>query len=126
MLPSAQTTANTARVEPSGDRPNSAVPTAPVASAPGIACTGMRGVRLPAYTPPVSGFGAPASGSPVGSRMLDEPIPLTPCGALAGHSRPKALLIERPSGLATPVKSAVTANGLLTPLKNAGLFALNI
>src|SRR6266508_2399009 len=125
-LPSASATQKTARPEPSGDRPRNAVPTAPRPSAPGKTCVGRRVVRSPAKTPPACGFGAPASGIPVGSRIVDVPIPSSPVGALAGHSRPKALLIERPSGLLTPVKLAVTANGLLTPLKNAGLFALNI
>src|SRR5262249_38037814 len=125
-LPSAMTTQKTARPEPSGDRPRNAVPTAPWLSAPGKTCVGRRGVRAPAKTPPACGFGAPASGIPVGSRIVDVPIPSSPVGALAGQRRPKALLIERPSGLLTPVKLAVTANGLLTPLRNAGLFALNI
>src|SRR5262245_37488778 len=125
-LPFASATQKTARPEPSGDRPRKAVPTAPRSSAPGKTCAGRRGVRLPAKTPPVCGFGAPARGIPLGSRIVDVPIPSSPAGALAGHRRPKALLIEIPSGLLTPVKLAVTANGLLTPLTNAGLFALNI
>src|SRR5262245_14823682 len=125
-LPSAITTQKTARPEPSGDRPRNAVPTAPRLSEPGKTCIGRRGVRLSANTPPACGFGAPASGTPVGSRIVDVPIPSSPVGALAGHRRPKALLIERPSGLPTPVKLAVTASGLLTPLRNGGLFALNI
>src|SRR5215831_19161764 len=117
--PSASATQKTARPEPSGDRPRNAVPTAPRLSAPGKTCAGRRGVRLPAKTPPACGFGAPASGIPVGSRIVDVPIPSSPVGALAGHRRPKPL-IERPCGLLTPVKLAVTANGLLTPLRNAG------
>jgi hypothetical protein len=48
MLPSAHTTANTALVEPSGDRPRSTVPTVPVFSAPDMICAGNRGVKLPA------------------------------------------------------------------------------
>src|SRR5712691_4491796 len=40
--------------------------------------------------------------------------------------RPKALLLDRPSGLLTPVYCAVLAPGLLTPLSQCGLFALNI
>src|SRR5262249_26610996 len=118
MLPSASTTLNTALVEPSGDRPRNAVPTAPVLSAPGRSCVGRRGVRLPAKTPPAIGFGAPANGIPVGSRIVDVPIPSSPCGAFAGHRRPKALLIDRPSGLLTLVNCAVTADGLFTPLRN--------
>src|ERR1700730_3212553 len=98
MPPSAVTTANTAFPDPSGDRPSSAVPTAPVAREPGMTWLGRRPDRLPAYTPPVTGFGAPANGSPVGSKIDDEPIPSSWYGALAGHSRPKALLIERPNG----------------------------
>src|SRR5262247_3331816 len=124
--PSASTTQKTARPEPSGDRPRNAVPTAPRLSAPGKTCIGRRDVRLPAKTPPASKFGAPASGIPVGSRIVDVPIPSSPVGALAGHRRPKALLIERPRGLLTPVKLAVTADGLLTPLRKAGLCALYI
>jgi hypothetical protein len=42
--------------------------------------------------------------------MLEDPIPVSPYGALAGHSRPKALLIDNPSGLLTPVKLAVGLN----------------
>ena len=52
-------------------------------------------------------------GSPVGSRMLDEPLPSKPNGELAGQMRPKPLLFERPSGLPTSVYWAVTAPGLL-------------
>src|SRR6516165_1572540 len=40
--------------------------------------------------------------------------------------RPKALLLDRPRGLLTPVYEAVFALGLLTPLSQWGLFALNI
>src|SRR6266516_4337017 len=40
--------------------------------------------------------------------------------------RPKALLLERPRGLLTPVYCLVFAPGLLTPLSQRGLFALNI
>ena len=109
MLPSASTTLNTARVEPSGDRPRYAVPTAPRLRAPGSSCVGRRGVRLPANTPPACKFGAPASGAPSGSRIVDVPIPCKPLGALAGQRRPKALLIEIPSGLLTPVKPADAA-----------------
>ena len=112
MLPSASTTLNTARVEPSGDRPRYAVPTAPRLRAPGSSCVGRRGVRLPANTPPACKFGAPACGAPSGSRIVDVPIPCKPLGALAGQRRPKALLIEIPSGLLTPVKPAVTADGV--------------
>ena len=72
------------------------------------------------------GFGAPLSGSPVGSRIEDEPTPLSPNGALAGQMRPNALLMDRPSGLLTPVYCLVLAVGLLTPLSQDGLLALNI
>ena len=65
-------------------------------------------------------------GSPVGSRMLDEPFPPRPNGALAGQMRPKPLLFERPSGLPTPAYWAVNAAGLFTLLSQCGLFALNI
>src|SRR5262249_216038 len=123
--PSASATQKTALPEPSGDRPRNAVPTAPRLSAPGNACIGKRGVILPANTPPACRFGAPASGTPLGSRIVDAPIPSSPVGALAGHRRPKALLIERPNGLLTPVKLDVSANGLLTPLRNWELCALN-
>src|SRR5262249_19061319 len=126
MLPSASTTLNTARLEPSGDRPRNAVPTAPVFNAPGKACAGRRGVRLPANTPPACAFGAPARGSPPGSRIVDVPMPASPWGALAGHRRPNALLMERPKGLLTPVKRAVTASGVLIPFRNGGLCALYI
>jgi hypothetical protein len=57
---------------------------------------------------------------------VEVPIPSRPNGALAGHSRPKALLIDIPSGLLTAVKSAVTADGVFTPLRKAGLCALYI
>src|SRR5208282_3154402 len=124
MLPSTITTLNTAFVEPSGDLPRNAVPTAPRLSPPDRTCVGILGVRLPANTPPVSWFGALASGAPFGSRIVDVPIPQRPIGALAGHRRPNALLIEKPSGLLTPVKPAVTAFGVLVPLRNAGLCAL--
>src|SRR5262249_51215750 len=40
--------------------------------------------------------------------------------------RPKALLLERPRGLLTPVYCLVFAPGLLTLLSQCGLFALNI
>src|SRR5262249_62184525 len=114
-----------ALVEPSGDRPRNAVPTALVLSAPGRSWVGRRGVRFPAKTPPAIGFGAPASGIPFGSRIVDGPIPSTPWGAFAGHRRPKALFIDRPRGLLTPVNCAVTVDGLFTPLRNGGLWALN-
>src|SRR5262245_30772250 len=58
--------------------------------------------------------------------MVDVPIPSSPVGALAGHSRPKALFIERPSGLLTAVNSAVIAFGLFKPFRKAGLCALYI
>src|SRR5262249_44128662 len=73
-----------------------------------------------------SGLGAPASGSPVGSRMVDVPTPSRPKGALAGHKRPKALLMDMPSGLLTPVKPAVVDIGLWILLRNRGLCALYI
>src|SRR6516225_4568413 len=132
MAPSAVTTANTALQVPSGDGPSKAVPTAPLLSAPGMTCgccgvaTTSRFVRLPTYTPPIRGLGAPLSGSPVGSRIEDEPTPVSPNGAFAGQMRPKALLLDRPRGLLTPVYEAVVALGLLTPLSQWGLFALNI
>src|SRR6516165_5406617 len=53
-------------------------------------------------------------------------MPLSPNGAFAGQSRPKALLLDRPSGLLTPVNAAVFAFGLLLPFNQVGLFALNI
>src|SRR5450631_2829245 len=112
MAPSAVITAKTALVEPSGERPRKAVPTAPVLRAPGMSCAGMRGVRFPAYTPPSNGSGAPARGSPVGSSIVDDPMPSRPYGAFTGQMRPKALLIESPSGLLTPVYRAVAAPGL--------------
>src|SRR6516165_5647230 len=40
--------------------------------------------------------------------------------------RPKALLLERPRGLLTPVYCLVFALEFLTPLSQCGLFALNI
>src|SRR6516225_9478112 len=63
---------------------------------------------------------------PVGSRIVDVPTPSSPVGAFAGHRRPKALLIDNPSELLTPVKRAVTADGLFTPLRTGGLCALYI
>jgi len=69
-------------------------------------------------------LGAPASGSPVGSRIEDEPIPVSPNGAFAGQRRPEALLLDKPRGLLTPVYEAVFAPKLLTPLSQCGLFAL--
>src|SRR6516162_6467737 len=74
----------------------------------------------------MTGLGAPFSGRPVGSRIVDEPTPLSPNGAFAGQRRPNALLLDRPSGLLTPVYEAVFAPKLLTPLYQLGLFALNI
>src|SRR6516165_587330 len=71
-------------------------------------------------------LGAPFSGRPFGSRIVDEPIPLSPNGAFAGQSRPKPLLLDRPSGLLTPVNEAVFAPGLFWPLYQLALFALNI
>src|ERR1700750_2115014 len=121
MLPSAQTTAKTALLDPSGDAPKNAVPTAPVESAPGIICVGIRGVRLPAYTPPSVRLGAPSSGSPGGSRMVDEPSPSNPYGAFTGQILPKALLIEIPNGLLTPVKFAVVAAGSCIEFRKAKL-----
>src|SRR5580704_15280494 len=109
MAPPAVTTENTALQLPSGDGPRKAVPTAPVLSEPGMTCgccgtaTTLRFVRLPTYTPPITGLGAPFSGSPVGSRIEDEPRPASPNGAFAGHRRPKALLFDSPRGLLTPV-----------------------
>src|SRR5262249_60886905 len=99
----------------------SAGPSGPRCSAPGMIRAGWRGVRLPAKMPPARALGAPAKGIPLGSTMVDVPIPCSAVGALAGHSRPKALLIERPSGLLTAVNSAVIADGLFTPFRNAGL-----
>jgi hypothetical protein len=58
--------------------------------------------------------------------MEDEPTPLSPNGAFAGQRRPNALLLDRPSGLLTPVYEAVFAPKLLTLLYQLGLFALNI
>src|SRR5260370_19727881 len=91
----------------------------------GVATT-LRFVRLPTYTPPMNLLGGFLSGSPVGSRIEDEPTPASPNGAFAGQRRPKALLLDRPRGLLTPVYVAVFATGLLTPLYHEGLFALNI
>src|SRR6516225_923610 len=71
-------------------------------------------------------LGAPFSGSPSGSRIEDEPSPLSPNGAFAGQRRPKALLLERPRGLLTPVYEAVLAFKLFLPFNQLGLFALNI
>src|ERR1700676_1964456 len=58
--------------------------------------------------------------------MLDEPGPSRPNGELAGQIRPKALLLDRPRGLPTPVYCFVMAEGLLKLLSQFGLFALNI
>src|SRR5580704_14054566 len=58
--------------------------------------------------------------------MLDEPAPSRPNGELAGQMRPKALLLDRPSGVLTPLYCFVTADGLLKPLTQCGLLALNI
>src|SRR5262249_58189479 len=66
------------------------------------------------------------SGRPLGSRIEDEPTPLLPNGAFAGQRRPKALLLDRPRGLLTPVYCLVLALVLLMPLTQFGLFALNI
>src|SRR4029453_5821525 len=96
MLPSATTTANTARPLPSGDRPSKAVPTAAFESAPGMTCAGWRPVGLPKSTPPVVGLGAPLRGRPSGSVIEDEPGPSSPYGAFAGQRRPNALLIDMP------------------------------
>src|SRR5271156_6400072 len=132
MAPSAVTTANTALQVPSGDGPRNAVPTAPVFSAPRMTCgcagmaTTSRSVNLPTYPPPFSAWGGPGGGNPVGSRIDDEPMPPSPNGAFAGQIRPKALLLERPSGLLTPVNEAVLALGLFTLLSQFGLFAPNI
>ena len=71
-------------------------------------------------------LGAPASGCPVGSRIEDEPIPVSPNGAFDGQRRPKALLLDKPRGLLTPVYAAVFAPLLWTLLYQWGLFALNI
>ena len=92
----------------------------------GSPATTSRFVRLPTYTPPITGLGAPFSGRPSGSRIEDEPTPVSPNGAFAGQSRPKPLLLDRPSGLLTPVYEAVFAPELLTPFNQLGLFALNI
>ena len=51
---------------------------------------------------------------------------VSPNGALAGQMRPNALLLDRPSGLLTPVYCLVFAAGLLTLLSQDGLLALNI
>src|SRR5580692_7572994 len=88
--------------------------------------TMSRSVRPPAYTPPISLLGGPASGNPVGSRIEDEPMRSSPYGVFAGQMRPKALLLDRPRGLLTPLYWAVLAPGLLTPLNQWGLLALNI
>src|SRR5262249_10136642 len=126
----------------SGEWPRNAVPTAPRFSPPARICAGSRGVKLPANTPPAWALGAPARGMPLGSSIVEVPIPLSPVGELAGHRRPKALFIEMPSGLAgsgrrqalfmerrgglaAPVSGAVAADGLFFPFKNAGLCAVN-
>src|ERR1051326_2351305 len=101
MLPSATTTLNTAFPLPSGERPRNAVPPAARPRAPGMICAGWRPVRLPKYTPPVVGLGAPTSGAPSGSSIVDDPGPSRPYGAFAGQSRPNALLIDSASGLLT-------------------------
>src|SRR5262245_16309639 len=80
--------------------PTKALATAPVRSPPATICFGLL-VLSPAKTPPASLLGAPASGMPPGSMIESKPIPLAPPGALANHRRPKALLIEMPSGLLT-------------------------
>jgi hypothetical protein len=49
-------------------------------------------------------FGAPARPQPCGSSIVDVPMPASPVGAFAGHSRPKAQLIDNPRGLLAPVK----------------------
>ena len=63
---------------------------------------------------------------PFESRIEDEPAPFWPNGELAGHRRPKALLLDSPSGLLTPVYPAVEAPALLTPFSQDGLFAGSI
>src|SRR5262249_15905973 len=84
-----------------------------------------RFVKSPEYTPPMLAFGAPANPQPCGSRIVDVPASSSRVGALAGHSRPNAQLIDMPSGLLAPVKFAVFAFGFCMLFKNAALFALN-
>src|SRR5207248_10021844 len=62
---------------------------------------------------------------PLGPKMVARRTPARPFGASPGHNRPKALLIDRPTGLLTPVNVAVTASGLLFPLRNGPLCELN-
>src|SRR6516162_2859211 len=117
--PSAVSAAKTARLLPSGDAPRSAVATTPVLRPPGTICCG-RLVRSPAKTPPTSLLGALASGSPAGSTIDSVPIPSAPSGALANHSRPKALLIEIASGLLTEGYLALAAPGRLDAVDERG------
>ena len=86
MAPSAVSTANTARLLPSGDMPRRALATAPVFRAPGMTCAG-RLVMSPAKTPPSSLLGAPASGMPPGSRIELETHAFRP---LRGARKPQA------------------------------------
>src|SRR5215510_884158 len=79
----------------------------------------------PANTPPPNLLGAPASGMPPGSMIESRPMPCAPFGALANQRRPKALLIEMPSGLLTDGCDAEAALGEVTELRNAGLCAVN-
>ena len=53
-------------------------------------------------------------------------MPVSSNGPFAGQTRPKALLLDNPRGLLTPVYCAVTAPGLCTLLSQKGLLALNI
>src|SRR5262245_32889061 len=107
-LPSARAARNTALPLASGDLVMSAVASAGDVNPPGE--LGTRFVTLPANTPPAATLGAPASGTPLGSRTVIVPSPpLT--GALANHGRPKPLLKEIPRGRLTPGSALVTALG---------------
>src|SRR5207249_6533221 len=116
---SAVTTANRARFGLSRARPRKAVATAPASRPPVMTWAGWRLVTAPRKTPPARASGAPARGMPPGSTIVDDPAAARPRGAFAGHSRPKALLIDRSSMLLTAGSAAVTAFGFVTPLTKA-------
>ena len=77
----------------------------------------------PAKTPPSNLLGAP------GERLaawIDDRLDAgrrAPCGALANHSRPKALLIEMPSGLLTDGCAALVAAGVRDAVEERERFA---
>src|SRR5882672_731043 len=116
MLPSASAARKTALPLPSGDFVSNAVAMAPW-SRPSVEA-GPRFVRSPENTPPATGKGAPASGAPLGSSTEIVPAPVAPVGALAIQGRPKPRLSDRPSGRLVEGSAAVTADGLLTLLRN--------